>query len=146
MASTMRFDPEVALSRLDNEIHGVLCTLHPERGPDPQPVVYALSGDGHLGVAIDRVKPKTSSRLQREDNLEADPRASLLIERWDPKDWSRLWWVQAELRHVVDPSEALTEELGDRLAETVPQYADRPFHRIIVCRIVGVTGWAAGEE
>jgi len=28
----------------------------------------------------------------------------------------------------------------------VPQYADKPFHRVLVCRIVGVTGWAASEE
>ena len=93
----MRLTVEEARARLDAEVHGVLCTLHPERGPDPQPVVYAVSGDGHIGVPIDRVKPKRSSRLQREDNLEADPRASLLIEHWDSEDWSRLWWVRARL-------------------------------------------------
>ena len=141
----MRLTAEEARARLDAEVHGVLCTLHPERGPDPQPVVYAVSGDGHIGVPIDRVKPKRSSRLQREDNLEADPRASLLIEHWDSEDWSRLWWVRARLEHVDEPSEALTHELADRLSRTVPQYAGKPFHRVLVCRIVDVTGWAASE-
>jgi len=141
----MRLSSGEARARLAAQVHGVLCTLHPERGPDPQPVVYAVSTDGHVGVPIDRVKPKTSSRLQREDNLAADPRGSLLIEHWETEDWSRLWWVRAQLEHVADPPAVLVDELADRLARTVPQYADKPFHRVLVCRIVGVTGWAAAE-
>ncbi len=142
----MRLDPDEARYRLAAQVHGVLVTLHPERGPDPQPVVYALSDDGHVGVPIDTVKPKSSSRLRREDNLEADPRGSLLVEHWETEDWSRLWWVRAQLEHVPEPPTALTDELGDRLARTVPQYADKPFHRILVCRVVAVTGWAAAED
>jgi pyridoxamine 5'-phosphate oxidase-like protein len=142
----MRLEPDEARARLAAEVHGVLVTLHPERGPDPQPVVFALSDDGHVGVPIDKVKPKSSSRLRREDNLDADPRGSLLVEHWETEDWSRLWWVRAQLEHVPDPPSALTDELGDRLARTVPQYADKPFHRILVCRVVGITGWAASED
>ena len=141
----MRLNEETARSRLREQVHGVLCTLHPDRGPDPVPVVYAVSDDGHVGIPIDTVKPKTFSRLQREANLAADPRGSLLIERWEDDDWSRLWWVRAELQHVSDPPSSLTDDLADRLASTVPQYADKPFHRLLVCRIVRVTGWAAGE-
>ena len=141
----MKLDSDVARSRLAAQVHGVFATLHPTRGPDPQPVVYAVSDDGHVGVPIDRVKPKASSRLQREDNLEADPRGSLLVEHWDAGDWSRLWWVQANLLHVQDPSADLLEDLADRLARTVPQYADKPFYRVLVCRIISVTGWSASE-
>lgn len=141
----MKLDADEARRRLDAHVHGVLATLHPDRGPDPQPVVYAVSADGHVGVPIDKVKPKTSSRLRREDNLEADPRGALLVERWDAEDWSRLWWVRADLEHVADPPQALLDELGDRLARTVPQYADKPFHRVLVCRIAAVTGWSAAE-
>ena len=142
----MRLSEDEARTRLEAQVHGVLCTLHQERGPDPQPVVYAVSADGNVGVPIDRVKPKTSSRLQREANLAADPRGSLLVEHWETEDWSRLWWVRAQLEHVPDPPAALTEELADRLARTVAQYADKPFHRVLVCRIVGVTGWAAADH
>ncbi len=142
----MRLTPEDAKAALEGQVHGVLCTMHPDRGPDPQPVVYAVSADGHVGVPIDRVKPKSSSRLQREANLEADPRGSLLVEHWETEDWSRLWWVRARLEHVPDPPGRLTDELADRLAETVPQYADKPFHRVLVCRIVDVTGWAARHD
>ena len=142
----MRLDAGEARGRLASHVHGVLCTLPPERGPDPQPVVYAVSDDGHVGVPIDRVKPKSSSRLRREDNLEADPRGALLVEHWDNDDWSRLWWVRADLQHVPDPPRSVTDDLAARLAGTVPQYADQPFHRVLVCRIEAVTGWSATEE
>ena len=141
----MKLSSDEARSRLASHVHGVFATLHPERGPDPQPVVYAVSDDGHVGIPIDKVKPKASSRLQREDNLEADPRGALLIEQWDTDDWSRLWWVRADLVHVNDPSPNVVEDLADRLSTTVPQYADKPFHRILVCRIVYVTGWSAAQ-
>jgi hypothetical protein len=141
----MRLSEETARARLEQHVHGVFATLHPERGPDPQPVVYAIH-DGHVGVPIDRVKPKASSRLQREDNLAADPRGALLVEHWDAEDWSRLWWVRADTEHVAEPDETLVEALADRLATTVPQYADKPFHRVLVCRVIKVTGWSASAE
>lgn len=139
----MRLDPDEARARLSANVHGVLCTLHPERGPDPVPVVYAVGDGGHLGMPVDSIKPKSAARLRREANLAADPRAALLIERWDPDDWSRLWWVRAQLRHVADPPRSVFDDLTDRLSRAVPQYAGRPFHRVLVCRIVGVSGWAA---
>ena len=141
----MRMDVDEARGLLTQHVHGVLCTLHPSRGPDPQPVVYAVDGD-HVGVPIDRVKPKASTRLRREDNLAADPRGSLLVEHWETEDWSRLWWVRADLEHVAAPAQEVVDALTDRLADTVPQYADKPFHRVLVCRIVAVTGWAARTE
>ena len=79
----MRLSSDQARSRLAAQVHGVLATTHPTRGPDPQPVVYAVSDDGHVGVPIDQIKPKASTRLQREDNLEADPRVRVLLRgRW----------------------------------------------------------------
>lgn len=141
----VRLNADDARTRLAAHFHGVLCTIHPERGPDPQPVVYAVTDDGHVGVAIDSVKPKSSTRLRREDNLAADPRGSLLVEHWDAGDWSRLWWVRAHLHHVKDPPSSLTDDLAGRLATTVPQYVDKPFYRVLVCRIVAVTGWSASE-
>lgn len=119
--------------------------MHPERGVDAVPVVFSLAAE-HVGIPIDRVKPKGSSRLQREANLAADPRATLLIEHWDPADWSRLWWVRAQLRWVERPDPAVGEALADRLAEDYQQYRGRPFHRILVLGLLGLTGWAAAPE
>lgn len=138
----MKLAADAALARLATHDHGVLCTLHPQRGVDAVPVVYAVDGDGYVGVPIDRVKPKAASRLQRERNLASDPRATLLIEHWDGDDWSRLWWVRVELRWQEDDADraaALAAELADRY----PPYRDQPFDRVLVLRIVGATGWAA---
>ena len=142
----MKLPTDEARTRLGAQVHGVLCTLHPRRGPDAQPVVYAVGVAGTVGVPIDRVKPKSSSRLQRENNLAADPRSSLLVEWWETEDWSRLWWVRARLEHLPDPPPVLVEVLADRLARMVPQYAAKPFHRVLVFRIVEVTGWAASKD
>jgi hypothetical protein len=47
---------------------------------------------------------------------------------------------------LPDPPPELVEELTDRLARTVPQYADKPFHGVLVLRILDVTGWAASKH
>ena len=98
----MKLPEDEARTRLAAHDHGILCTVHPERGVDAVPVVYAVDDDGYVGVPVDRVKPKASTRLQRERNLETDPRGTLLVEHWDRHDWSQLWWVRAELRWQGD--------------------------------------------
>jgi hypothetical protein len=142
-SSAMRLTAAQTLTRLAAHDHGVLCTVHAERGVDAVPVVYVVDEDGRVGVPVDRVKPKSTSRLQRERNLEADPRAALLVEHWDRDDWSRLWWVRAELRWQGDAPAARVEELAARLALAYPQYHDQPFTRVLVLQVVGLTGWAA---
>ncbi len=139
----MRLAEDEARARLAAYDHGILCTLHTERGVDAVPVAYVMDGDGYVGIPVDRVKPKSSSRLQRERNLERDPRATLLVEHWDPGDWSELWWVRAELRWQPDPSAARGEAMAKGLARRYPQYADQPFDRVLVLRVLGMTGWAA---
>ncbi len=138
----MRLTATEARARFAAHDHGVLCTVHAERGVDAVPAVYAIDDEGYVGVPVDTVKPKRSSRLQRERNLEADPRAALLVDHWDRDDWSRRWWVRAEQRWQGDAA-ARAAALAAQLAGRYPQYRDRPFARVLVLRIVGVTGWAA---
>lgn len=135
----MRLTDDDALARLTAHDHGVLCTLHPDRGADAVPCVYAVD-DGYLGIPIDTVKPKSSTHLQRHRNLQADPRATLLVDHWNRDDWSKLWWVRAELRWAPERD---ATGLADLLAERYAQYRQRPFADVIVLRIAGVTGWAA---
>lgn len=139
----MRLDRAEATRRLLGNVHGVFCTLHAGAGVDAVPCIFAADDDGWVGVPVDTVKPKASGPLQRERNLEADPRATLLVEHWDPDDWSRLWWVRARLRLVADAPDEVLERLADRLSTTVPQYADRPFARVMALRVESVSGWAA---
>ena len=140
----MRLAEDEARARLAAHDHGTFCTVHVVRGVDAVPVVYVVDEDGYLGVPVDRVKPKASSRLQRERNLEADPRATLLVEHWDRDDWSQLWWVRAELRWQGAAGAGRANPLAARLASRYPQYRDEPFFRVLVLRIVGLAGWAAG--
>jgi hypothetical protein len=139
----MRLSEHEVHARLAAHDHGILCTVHAERGVDAVPVAYVIDEDRYVGVPVDRVKPKVSSQLQRERNLLADPRATLLVEHWDRDDWSQLWWVRAELRWQRDAS-GRASALADRLAGRYGQYRDQPFDRVLVLRIVGVAGWAAG--
>jgi PPOX class probable F420-dependent enzyme len=134
-------DGAVARIRLGEQDHAILCTVHATRGTDAVPVVYALHDD-HLGIPIDRVKPKASMRLQRERNLEADPRATLLIEHWNRDDWSQLWWVRAELRWDATPDPAMSEALAAELAARYVQYHDRPFESVLVFHITAIIGWS----
>ncbi len=121
--------------------HGSLCTRHAGRGVDAVPACFVLH-DHLVAVPVDTVKPKGSTRLQRSVNLDEDPRAALLVERWDPDDWSALWWVRASLERVeVDAHTG--ERLEVLLAGKYRQYRDRPFADVLVFSVVALAGWSA---
>jgi hypothetical protein len=139
----MRLAEDDARARLASHDHGILCTIHAARGVDAVPVAYVVDEENYVGVPVDLVKPKASTRLQRERNLEADPRATLLVEQWDRDDWSRLWWVRAELRWQAEGVADKAADLAAALAGRYPQYRDEPFARVLVLCVVGLAGWAA---
>ncbi len=124
--------------------HGVLATLDRVHGASLVPACFAIDGD-RLAIPIDSVKPKGSKALGRVRNLERDPRASLLIEHWDPIDWSRLWWVHLLLVRTQEPAERV-EVLERGLRERYPQYLDGPFVDILTFRIEKVGGWEAARR
>ncbi|MDE2967635.1 MAG: TIGR03668 family PPOX class F420-dependent oxidoreductase [Chloroflexota bacterium] len=70
--------------------HGYLSTASPDGDPHLQPVVFQVVADS-IYIAIDE-KPKTTLRLRRLTNLEANPRFALLVDHYDD-DWNRLWWI-----------------------------------------------------
>ena len=142
----MHLDPDVALERAAAADHGVLATLGQGRAADLVPACFAIVG-AWLAVPIDSVKPKGSTALGRVRNLERDPRATLLVEHWDPADWSRLWWVRLSLRHVrtqqLPSTGQVAEALVDGLRSRYRQYRDAPFDDVLVFRIERITGWSA---
>jgi PPOX class probable F420-dependent enzyme len=121
--------------------HGILATLNRTHGAIMVPACYAIDGD-RLAIPIDAVKPKGSTALGRVRNLEHDPRASLLVEHWDPVDWSRLWWVHLVLVRIQETDEVLAR-LVRGLSARYPQYRDAPFSDVLTFRIERVGGWAA---
>jgi PPOX class probable F420-dependent enzyme len=133
-----------ALARAAAADHGILATINRTGAPDLVPVCFAIVGDA-VAIPIDSLKPKRSTALGRVRNLERDPRATLLLERWDAADWNRLWWVRLTLRRADLPAEA-TAELERALRDRYPQYAGAQFVEILTFRLDGVTGWEAAER
>ena len=127
--------------RLDAAEFAVLATIGPDGSPHAVPVVFALDGD-HVLIPVDTVKDKRTTRLRRFANLERDPRAALLADGRS-SDWSRLWWVRADLR-LVDTSGSAG---SDRLAARYGQYREPgAIESVVRLRVERWTGWAADEE
>ncbi|WP_019634293.1 TIGR03668 family PPOX class F420-dependent oxidoreductase [Actinomadura atramentaria] len=118
-----------------------LATVGEDGRPRIVPVVFALRRDV-LVTAVDH-KPKRTRELRRLADVRANPRVSLLADRYDD-DWERLWWVRADgaARVVTEP--AATAEPLRLLAERYPQYRDRPPEGpVIAVTVESWTGWAA---
>lgn len=141
----MRPDAETVRSMLESADHGVLGTVHATRGTDLVPVVFGLH-EQWLGIPIDTVKPKSSTTLQREENLDVDPRATLLVQHWDRSDWSRLWWVRATLRRKTSAPTEVEEALTAALVERYEQYVERPFVQLLVFHVEALSAWSASPR
>lgn len=70
-----------------------LATVRTDAAPHLVPVVFAVSGDT-VYTAVD-AKRKSTHRLRRLANIEANPRVSLLVDHYS-EDWGQLWWVRAD--------------------------------------------------
>lgn len=141
----MKLEVIDSMQRLAGQDHAILGTLHPVRGADAVPCVFAIDDDQYVGIPIDLVKPKSTLKLQRERNLESDPRATLMVHHWDADDWAKLWWVRAEMVWQGPNQPKRAAILADLLELRYSQYAGKPFDRIIVYKIVNVIGWS-GEQ
>jgi PPOX class probable F420-dependent enzyme len=70
-----------------------LATAGADGVPHLVPVVFAVSHDV-LYTAVD-AKRKSTQRLRRLANIEANPSVSLLVDHYED-DWTQLWWVRAD--------------------------------------------------
>ena len=70
-----------------------LATVNADGIPHLVPIVFAVSHDV-IYTAVD-AKRKSSQRLRRMANIEANPAVSLIVDHYD-EDWSQLWWVRAD--------------------------------------------------
>ena len=117
-----------------------LATVRPDGGPHIVPIVFAFDGD-RLVFAVDR-KPKSTRRLRRVENLEADPRVSVLVDVYDDR-WERLWWVRADGRaHVADTNERQSA-LRALAAKYEPYRRDAPPGPAVVVEIERWSAWSA---
>jgi PPOX class probable F420-dependent enzyme len=115
-----------------------LATVAPGGGPHLVPVVFALH-DGVVYTAVD-AKPKTTRRLRRLANIEANPQVSLLVDHYD-QDWTQLWWVRvdgiAEVHHDGDA----VHTGRDLLRAKYPQYQSVSLNGAVIA--VTVRRWSS---
>ena len=138
----IQLDPAFATAR-----RATLTTIDArDGGPRSVPICFAVV-DGRLYSPLDE-KPKAvedRGRLRRVRNLAADPRATILIDRWS-EDWRELAFTElACLGHLIAPSEADHARAVAALREKYPQYVahrleERPMLRFDVER---ATTWTA---
>jgi PPOX class probable F420-dependent enzyme len=99
-----------------------LATLDAQHGgPHLVAICFVLAGDTVYSV-VDQ-KPKRSTRLHRLANIEADPRASLLVDYYS-QDWTTLWWVRLDCTARVVTEAAERSDALQRLAAKYVQYRD----------------------
>jgi PPOX class probable F420-dependent enzyme len=120
---------------------GRLATVRPDGRPHVVVCCFAVEDD-RVWTAID-AKPKSGARLQRLENVRANPRASLLVDHYE-EDWEQLWWVR------VDGAAAVLEDASEEdraiaaLTARYPQYARaRPGGPVIAIAIERLVGWSA---
>ena len=127
--------------------HGILCTSSPQGAIDAVPVCFAVVSQ-LVVTPVDRVKPKSTTELGRLRNLDHEATATLLCERWDPDDWSRLWWVRAHLVRRPDHDVSARQRgEGERaLQEKYRQYTGTEFAQLVFLEVKALVGWSAAAD
>ncbi|MGH7156092.1 MAG: TIGR03668 family PPOX class F420-dependent oxidoreductase [Acetobacteraceae bacterium] len=83
---------------LDSRRVGHLATADGSGAPHVVPVCYAVA-DATLYITVDE-KPKRAGRLKRLRNIDENPVAAVVVDRYD-EDWRRLGWVMLRGRADV---------------------------------------------
>jgi hypothetical protein len=127
--------------------HGVLSTHGAKGSIDAVPVCFVVVGKV-IASPIDTVKAKDTTELGRLKNLESNATATLLCEQWVRHDWSRLWWVKAQLtrRSGHDISAKMRESCEEELRGKYFQYRGTEFADLLIFNVKSVSGWAASED
>lgn len=115
-----------------------LATVTPDGPPHVVPIVFAVA-ENTIYTAVDG-KPKTSTRLRRLANIEANPRVSILVDHYDD-DWSQLWWVRADGIAAIHHEGSMCERGHELLRTKYPQYEHVPLDGPVIA--VDVDQWSS---
>jgi PPOX class probable F420-dependent enzyme len=142
MAPSSPVWPDDARRRVTDARVARLATVRPDGAPHVVPVTFALVDDDRLVTAVD-AKPKTTQRLQRLVNVEAEPRVGLLVDHYD-EDWQQLWWVRLDGVARVVREEPERSGMIEPLLVKYGQYADAPpTGPVVVVDVSRVRYWSA---
>jgi PPOX class probable F420-dependent enzyme len=117
-----------------------LATVTPDGPPHLVPIVFAVA-ESTVYTAVDG-KPKTTHRLRRLANIEANPRVSILVDHYDD-DWSQLWWVRADGIAEIHHSGSACERAYELLHAKYPQYQYVPLDGPVIA--VDVDQWSSWD-
>jgi PPOX class probable F420-dependent enzyme len=85
------------------------------------PVCYVFDGRACFSALDAKPKRVAAGALRRVRNIAANPRVSLVVDRWD-EDWSKLAWVIVEGRGELLTAGAERAAAVDLLREKYAQY------------------------
>lgn len=132
-------DTSEALALLEAAPVARLATVRPEGGPHIVPIAFAVIGD--LIVSAADHKQKSTDNLQRFRNLEANRRASVLVDHYSDR-WDELWWVRVDGTGLVH--EAASTRWLDALMSKYPPYRIQPPDgRALTVTIESIHFWQA---
>lgn len=114
-----RVSPDEARRRFTDARVAMLATADASGVPHLVPVTFVVDGDV-IYTAVDG-KPEENTQLRRHDNIQAQPRVSMLAQNWT-EDWSRLWWVRIDGLAQVTADESLVGHVVDLLRHKYRQY------------------------
>jgi PPOX class probable F420-dependent enzyme len=115
--------------------------------PHVVPICYALTGDTVYFTVDEKPKRKPGARLKRLSNLQENPFAALVVDRYD-EDWSRLGWVMvqgsAEILQSGDEHDLAQASLRARY----PQLATMRIEGlpVVALRVDHVASWGQLES
>jgi PPOX class probable F420-dependent enzyme len=132
-------DEDEALRRLAGARVARMATVTPAGRPHVVPVVFVVEGRT-LCWAVDR-KPKRSTRLQRLENIRANPVTEVVVDQY-LEDWSGLWWVRAEGQARIVESGDERDGAMRLLADKYPQYrTDPPLGPVVAVGLERISWW-----
>lgn len=137
----MRLDEAEARSRFAGADVLRLATADADGRPHVVPCTFGIDGAGRVVIGIDN-KPKSSVRLRRLANIEANPKVSMLVDDYS-SDWEQLWWARADGVATIERSGGEHGAHWELLRRKYPQYAGQLLGGpVIVVRVTSWAGWS----
>jgi PPOX class probable F420-dependent enzyme len=117
-----------------------LATVAPDGRPHLVPVVFAVDHEV-IYTAVD-AKPKTTQRLRRLANIDANPRVSLLVDHY-AEDWTQLWWVRVDGIATIHRDGYAMRAGRDLLRVKYDQYQSVPLNGPVIA--VAIRRWGSWQ-
>lgn len=136
---------------LDAARRAVLATIASDGRPRLVPICFVLDPERPVLYTPLDEKPKATTnamRLARVRDILADPRVSVLVDRWD-EDWTNLAWLRCHgTATIIAADPGVADERNPAIAALRRKYAQYATHRLEESPLVRIaveraTSWGA---